>query len=378
MNYIHILFRVTAGLLFLYLINISQLDSLIWNDNGRLFLEALKSGDITKTYIGPDLFHPGISILWLTSLIHLIFGWVSAEYLIVIQRAFFIAIFASLIFLGFKLWIKRWSPKLFFLSLLYVILSPYSVLWGSTTWLDNLLLFLTLPIILFWLDYLDTKNQTSLVLTGILIGFSILTKYIGVDRILIIVLVTLVYCYQNHQPFGKYFSSLIKVTLIAFITFVMLYPALWLNPQFVLFDRFNTTRSYQSVSYTHIIPSTQIYLKYLTKIDLVLVLGGVITFYQLIKKRISPYIFLSIGGLIHFTVLIIALLLLNDSRRGSEAFLSSIGRYQIASVWLLSPIYFDWILKLKYTKWLKFAVLGMPFLIELFFVYKMGLYPWNF
>ena len=140
--------KILFGLLIFYLINVAQLDGFIWTENGRLFLEALKEGNLAKTYIGPYLFHPGISVIWITAIVNLFFGWMNMDYLIVVQRSVFIAIFTVLAFLSYKLWIKRWPAKIFYLTVGYILCSPFSLLWGTVTWLDSLLLSLTLPIIL--------------------------------------------------------------------------------------------------------------------------------------------------------------------------------------------------------------------------------------
>lgn len=371
-----LLSKLVLGLLFLYLINISQLDSFMWIENGNLFLTALKEGNLAKTYIGPDLFHPGMSIIWISALVNLLFGWAPMDYLIVIHRAVFTGIFTLLTFLSFKLWIQRWPAKIFFLSFLYILCNPFSLLWGTITWLDSLLLVLSLPIILYWLDFLETRKQSSLVLSGVLIGISVLTKYLGADRLLMIILITLFYTYQHQVSLKQFIFPLIKVGLIAFLTFAILYPAFWLDPYFVLFDRYDTSRSYQAISYSHIATSGEIYLKYISRVDLLIWIGGIITIYQIIKKKSAKFLPPALGGLTHFLMLLTALLFLSDIRRGGAAFIGSIGRYQISSVLLLSPIYFSWILNLKIHQYIKYILIAVPFAIELYFVYLILTYPW--
>ncbi len=368
--------KIVFGLLIFYLINVAQLDGFIWTENGRLFLEALKEGNLAKTYIGPDLFHPGISVIWITAIVNFLFGWMNMDYLIVVQRAVFITIFTVLAFLSYKLWIKRWPAKIFYLTVGYILCSPFSLLWGTVTWLDSLLLSLTLPIILFWLSFLESKKNSYLILVGVLIGLSVLTKYIGADRLAMIAGITIWYSLQKKVSFKQFIFPLIQVCLIVFLTFAFLYPAFWLDPQFVLFDRYNTSRSYQAISYTHISSTVDIYLKYLTRIDLLIALGGIITIYQLVKKSSNSLLYIAIGGLIHFSFLIAAIIFLNDIRRGSEAFISSIGRYQISAVILIAPIYFSFIYNQKIKSLAIYFFLLLPFIIELYFVYRIQTYPW--
>jgi 4-amino-4-deoxy-L-arabinose transferase-like glycosyltransferase len=348
----------------------------MWVNNGQLFLDALKQGDLAKTYIGPDLFHPGISILWISAFVNLLFGSFEMDYLIVIQRAFFTGIFVLLTFLSYKLWIKRWPKKIFFLTLIYLLCNPFSVIWGNITWLDSLLLSLTLPIILYWLEFLEKRQQSALILTGTLIGLSVLTKYIGADRFLMIILITFYYSYQSKLSIKQFISPLIKVGLIAFLTFAIFYPAFWLDPYFVLFDRYDTSRSYQTISYTHITSSGNIYLRYIKRVDLLIWFGGILTIFQIIKNNSFKFIQPALAGLTHFLILLLALLLLTDIRRGGEAFIGSIGRYQIASILLLSPIFFAWIFSLKINPKLKYFIIAIPFCIELYFAYRIQVYPW--
>lgn len=374
MNRIYLLIKVVLALLFLYLINTSQLDSLMWMENGRVFLEALKTGEVAKTYIGPDLYHPGLTILWISAAIQLFFGWASPDYLIVIYRAIFLGVFSGLFYLGFKLWIRQFKATLFFLSLTYLLLNPYSLLWGTLTWLDTLLLALTLPVLLVWYEFLKTNRPIYLIGTGLLIGLSVLTKYLGTDRYLMIIIITGLFASQQKSSFSRYFASLFKVGLIAFLTFVILFPAFWVNPGLVLFGRFDTSQSFQTLSYTHITPAFNTYLKYLWRVDLLIWLGIAVLLIRIRKQY--PLILLGFSGLINFGILMLALFFLMDQRRGVEAFLSSIGRYQIGAVFLLSPLYFDFVLNLKVDRLIKWWLIIVPFIIELYFVYRMTFYPW--
>ncbi len=126
----------------------------------------------------------------------------------------------SLIFIGL-------SPIILGISL---IVNPDSLLWG----------FLPLTILSFLL-YQKEKKKKYLILTGILLGLSLLTKYVAnILYVYFLGLIFLEYLYAQ-QPiktslafFKKSFFDFSVLVAISMGTFFLLFPATWKHPEMVL------------------------------------------------------------------------------------------------------------------------------------------------
>lgn len=126
----------------------------------------------------------------------------------------------SLIFIGL-------SPILLGISL---IINPDSLLWG----------FLPLSILSF-LIYQKEEGRKYLIFSGILLGLSLLTKYVA--NILYVYFLGLIFLNYIYQENGKQnFATYIKKALldygilifISLLTFFVLYPACWVNLKILL------------------------------------------------------------------------------------------------------------------------------------------------
>ncbi len=126
----------------------------------------------------------------------------------------------SLIFIGL-------SPIILGISL---IVNPDSLLWG----------FLPLTILSFLL-YQKEKKKKYLILTGILLGLSLLTKYVA--NILYVYFLGLIFLEYIYTPktiknswayFKKTFFDFSLIITTSMLTFFLLFPATWKHPKMVL------------------------------------------------------------------------------------------------------------------------------------------------
>lgn len=126
----------------------------------------------------------------------------------------------SLIFIGL-------SPIILGISL---IVNPDSLLWG----------FLPLSIISY-LVYQKEKNKYYLILSGIFLGLSILTKYVAnILYVYFLGLLFLEYIYNSHHQknffeyFKKAFFDYLILVATSMAVFFFLFPASWHTPKMVL------------------------------------------------------------------------------------------------------------------------------------------------
>ncbi len=126
----------------------------------------------------------------------------------------------SLIFIGL-------SPILLGISL---IVNPDSLLWG----------FLPLTILSYFI-YQKERKKSYLILTGILFGLSLLTKYVAnILYVYFLLLIFLEYLYtpktinNSFLYFKKAFFDFSVLIAISMGTFFLLFPATWKHPKMVL------------------------------------------------------------------------------------------------------------------------------------------------
>jgi 4-amino-4-deoxy-L-arabinose transferase-like glycosyltransferase len=118
------------------------------------------------------------------------------------------------------------SPTLFGISL---IINPDSLFW----------LFLPLSI-LSYLIFQKNESKKYLYISGIFLGLSLLTKYVGnILYVFFLVIPFLDYIFSENKPnLGKYlkkqFIYYLILVLISLITFFALFPATWVNPKLIL------------------------------------------------------------------------------------------------------------------------------------------------
>lgn len=126
-------------------------------------------------------------------------------------------------------------------SILFIGLSP--ILLGISRIINpDSLLWIFMPLtILSYLNYIKNKDQRYLYSTGILLGLSLLTKY--VSNILIVFFLGLIFLEYilSKEKIGdtaRYIKrsllDLGKIILIALATFTILFPAVWIKPEKLL------------------------------------------------------------------------------------------------------------------------------------------------
>ncbi len=151
--------------------------------------------------------------------------------------------FISFVFLGLFFWLlkKLLGTSVALISLIFIGLSPIilgislivnpdSLLWG----------FLPLTILSYFV-YQKNKKKKFLILTGILLGLSLLTKYVAnILYVYFLGLIFLEYIYQQKiisnswSYFKKAFLDFTIIIATSMLTFFLLFPATWKHPEMVL------------------------------------------------------------------------------------------------------------------------------------------------
>lgn len=152
-----------------------------------------------------------------------------------------IVIFASLILPLFYLILRQlFNSKVSILSYASISLSP--ILIGFTRTINpDALLWILLPLsLLFFLLSIHTNNRKIIIITGILFGLAILTKYIANILFIFFILVIFIHLSLTSKKrisllnLKKSLKTYFTISLIAiFLTFILL-PATWVYPKSLL------------------------------------------------------------------------------------------------------------------------------------------------
>ncbi len=232
-------------------------DELKWTARSTKFFNAVITGNLKDTF---STAHPGVTLMWLSGGSFWLFSEISGdmemfkkiaktehisptfpeEYIhelpgilktmrlpLAILSAFLIAI----IFLLLKILI---GFKLSFLSALLIAVDPFITANNRIVHLDGLLaLFMALSVICLAV-YLKTASKKIIYLTGIFTGLSLLTKLPSFFLLPFLALILFAHYSKKGEPLKPCLFLTLKKILaisgIAILTFIILWPAMWVQP----------------------------------------------------------------------------------------------------------------------------------------------------
>lgn len=235
--------------------DIWNIDAPKWDYRSDRFIQKLIEGDLKETY---QMYHPGVTVMWLSGLskklFYLVFNFyfgypVTQGYGLVYPEWFYLKSFVakfplvlviSLIFTYSIFLLKKIGMPNRFLTFLVIILSLEPFYLGVTrlfhlSGLESA--FGWLAFILAYYFY-KTKSQKFLVLSGVSIGLSFLTKTSGILYLPIVCLLAFESVIPlNKESFknisAKKLKSILGIGAIAAssvaLTIFILFPAMWVN-----------------------------------------------------------------------------------------------------------------------------------------------------
>jgi hypothetical protein len=235
---------------------------IVWSDRAIYFFNAILEGDWATTY---QRYHPGVSLMWLTGAGLEIFsrlqGGVTTNQLLGIEPArpgvmsqsvvagvipLALAI-AFCIALTYPLLSRLAGRTIAFVAAVFLVFDPFFIEHSKVIHPDALLTSLMIVSTLMLLVYLKEKRIIWLVLSGIFTGFSLLSKtpamYLLPYTVLMVSLVTIWTKFQGKGAkrriawkgvIWQVFRTLAIWGAIALAVFIILWPAIWLEPVEVL------------------------------------------------------------------------------------------------------------------------------------------------
>lgn len=329
-----ILIAVVVGSLFIAAISsltFKVTDEENWIKAGRSFKNALVELRPEKTFV-PEVSHRlGVSVLWVSSFVYITMGSFPAKYLVFMHRSTFLVLNLLLFAAALKVLQKHLDFSVCVLSVLYLFMNRLFPIIGRSTWLDQFLTMFGLLSISLWVSYLFKRRNSYLILSGVLNGLIMLTKYAGWYFPLITITLTIIYCFKTNCKIKDFIFPLIISLTISLLVFVLLYPAMWVDPMQVLFMRFSDTRTLVKD-----ISDAWFFIKELRLIDPVLISGIVFIILDWLKGRKNFLFFLGLGGGLYLSFYILTFISLSLFGRLDYPFLAGIYRYTFPAIPILS------------------------------------------
>jgi hypothetical protein len=218
--------------------DIINVDAPAWNYRSIQFISYIKNLNFYETY---RTYHPGVTVMWLSGLgqeLHeklseLFFGYVpkytnvSDFHNILISETLpliFVSFF--LIVLSYRLLIKLSDRKVAFYSVLVLILEPFFIANTRVLHLDGMLSLFCFNAILLFISYLKFWKKLHLVLSGIFVGLSVLTKISGAITLPAMLLIAT----SSRLNIRRFVYTFLVISVSVIATIFFLFPALWVDP----------------------------------------------------------------------------------------------------------------------------------------------------
>ncbi len=226
-------------------------ETLFWDWSHKFFFSLL-NGDLAGTIVGPG--NPSIVPIWGQVILMAIqYGWASlmgvqAEALaewnafqphlvfseLPLRRLPVVLINTTTVAAMWYVCHRLFGARLALLAAILFIFDPFFLSDSRTGRGEGMLSgFVTLSLLLFIL-YWQGQRLKHLILSGIVLGLALLTKMSAVSLIPTAGLITLIYIWQLPNPILQKMQRLIWVMavwgIVAIVTFVALWPAIWVAP----------------------------------------------------------------------------------------------------------------------------------------------------
>jgi hypothetical protein len=221
--------------------DITNYDAGFWYPRLDNFAKNVVSGDYGETY---QKYHPGVTVLWLSGLPKYAFEqaveskygynprfmpmhFAKLNFVTIFPLIFFISILGVLSFFIIR---KLTSTNFALLFSLLLSLEPFFL--GITKFLhlsglQSMLIFTSVLSIYY---YYQNKKPIFFYLSSVLVGLGLLTK---IDTVIALVFINFFILYKDFKkPFGlkTIIIKILKYNITSILVFIMLFPALWINP----------------------------------------------------------------------------------------------------------------------------------------------------
>jgi 4-amino-4-deoxy-L-arabinose transferase-like glycosyltransferase len=220
-------------------------DENAWSGRSQLFLDALHSGDYAGTY---QTEHPGVTTMW-SGIAGRLLGplfpvedaanWNDKDAGIAAGRTFVALANTVALSLAFVFAWQLFGLLPALLGVLLIALDPFHLAHSRVLHLDALLSSFVLLALLAFLSYLRHRRPAALIVSGIAAGLSWLTKSPSLFLGPIIGLLALIAFGRSlHHRDGRPLTTLLWRSawpliiwgLVATAAFVLLWPAMWVDP----------------------------------------------------------------------------------------------------------------------------------------------------
>lgn len=360
-----IIIILTVFLLSIILIssfNFPVTDEMNWINAGKDFQMAIITLQPDKTYL-PDVSpRLGVTVLWVSTLIHGFFSFLPPRYLIIAHRFIFLIINLSL-FTAALIMLRRYmSNQTLLLFILYIFMNRFFPIIGRSTWLDQLLTLMGFLIVIFWAKYLEERKNSFLIAAAIFNGLVMITKYAGWYFPAVIIGLTVFYSYKSKVEFKKLITPLLIFLAISLTVSIAFYPAIWVDPKKALLLRFSD-RSAPLRKTTDI----WTYLLEFRLLDPILILGFILVVLEWIKKKKDLLFYIAVTGGIYILIYLFAFLGLSLLGRLNYPFLAGIYRYTFPAIPIMACYTFARYQSYIKNKHLQLILIFLLFLREIIF-----------
>ncbi len=257
--------------------DMSNSDAVRWHTRSSDFAHALKTEDFANTY---QSYHPGVTLMWLSSGVEVGLKlqaklqhteYKSMEntdgyyWLDGISKIVLVGILFILLILQYKFISALFDPLVANLYVYLMAIEPYLI--GINRWyhLTSLEVFLTFTSFLAFLIWADLRIRKYIILSGMLFGLALLTKFSSLIVLPVFAAVYFITLIKDkNRILTNYLSDIFVFIVLACGLFVILFPAMWINPIAVLANLLTAGQNaaggqYSSVIYAEVNP----YLYYL-------------------------------------------------------------------------------------------------------------------
>ena len=226
----------------------SNSDAWRWHRRSENFYQSLRSGNLKGTY---QRYHPGVTLMWLTSGIKVgmkVYSNVTnttektfenvEDYILIdgLNKITLIIILFGLLLVQYKFIGLLFNRTVGLFYVFFISFEPYLV--GINRWyhLTSLESFLSFTAFLSGLLWYKTNKNSYLTMSGLFMGLAVLTKFssLVVLFLLLIVVVAGVWNRSYSLAIRELVQKAALLIVSCMAVFILLFPALWVAPGFVL------------------------------------------------------------------------------------------------------------------------------------------------
>jgi hypothetical protein len=227
----------------------------LWYLRSIRFWDALLAGDWARTY---QRYHPGVTTMWVSGLALKLFAWgrgLTSDQLLgvtpatigtfdaavamgVLSLAFVVALCVAW---GYVLIRRITDARTALVGSFFMALDPFLIAFSKQIHLNALLTAFMIMSALFLFNHLVHKKRSDLVWSGVFAGLSLLTKLPALFLVPFTVLALAVYRLKESASLRSAIWELrfdfVKLLIwggVAIAVFVLLWPAMWVEPLDVL------------------------------------------------------------------------------------------------------------------------------------------------